>query len=84
VNCLSIADIGIGGRTAPRDVYDLREPSDILGTYTAITPGAAVGGGLPATFTQDEHSFRVRMTAMRSGLALILAPAGMTISTARQ
>ena len=83
VNGLSIADVGVSSYTATGDVYNLKKPSDILGTYTALTVGATVGGGVTATAMQNGRGVMIRMIAMRSGLALTLAPAGMTISAAR-
>ena len=38
---ISIADVGISSYTASGDVYNLMKPVDILGTYTAVTAGAA-------------------------------------------
>jgi hypothetical protein len=54
VDGLSIADVPISSYTASGDVYNLKKPSDILGTYTAITAGAAAGGGPSATALRNE------------------------------
>jgi hypothetical protein len=83
VNGLSIADVGISSYTASGDVYNLKKPTDILGTYTGVTAGAAAGGGFSATAMRNERGVTIRMTALRSGLALTLAPGGMTITGAR-
>jgi hypothetical protein len=77
---LSIADVGITSYTASGDVYNLKKPADILGTYGAVTTGATIGSGLSGTSMQNEHRVLIRMTAIRSGLSLTLAPSGMTIS----
>jgi hypothetical protein len=49
----------------------------------AITAGAPVGGGPGVTSLQNERGVTIPVTAMRSGLALTLAPPGMTITAAR-
>jgi hypothetical protein len=80
VSGLSIADVGISSYTASGDVYNLGKPSDILGTYGAVTAGATVGSGLSGTSMQNEHGVVIRMTATRVGLSLTMAPSGMTIT----
>jgi hypothetical protein len=83
VGGLSIGDVGITSYTASGDVFNLKKPSDILGTYGAITAGATVGSGLTGTSMQNEHGVVIRMTAARAGLSLSIAPSGMTISGIR-
>jgi len=80
VSGLSIADVGISSYTASGDVFNLKQPSDILGTYGAVTAGATVGGGFSGTSMRNEHGVIIRMTATRAGLSLTMAPSGMTIS----
>lgn len=84
VGGLSIADVGITSYTASGDVYNVKKPSDILGTYGAVTAGATIGRGLTGTSMQNEHGVVIRMTATRSGLSLMLAPSGMTMSGVRE
>jgi hypothetical protein len=84
VSGLSIADVGITSYTASGDVYNLKKPSDILGTYGALTAGATIGRGLTGTSMQNEHGVVIRMTATRSGLSLTLAPSGVTMSGVRE
>jgi hypothetical protein len=84
VSGLSIADVGITRYTASGDVYNLKKPSDILGTYGAVTAGATVGSGLTGTSMQNEHGVVIHMTATRPGLSLTLAPSGMAISGVRE
>jgi hypothetical protein len=81
---LSIADIGVTSYRASGDVYNLKTPSDILGTYSAITAGATIGSGISGTAMQNEHGVVIRMTAFRAGLSLTLAPSGMAIRGLRQ
>ncbi len=84
VSGLSIADVGITSYTASGDVYNLKTPPDILGTYGAVTAGATVGSGVSGTSMQNEHGVMIRMTATRTGLSLSMAPGGMTISGVRE
>jgi hypothetical protein len=81
---LSIADVGVTSYTASGDVYNLKRPADILGTYGALTTGATVASGVSATSMQNEHGVMIRMTATRAGLSLSVAPGGMTISALRE
>ena len=84
VSGLSIADVGITSYTASGDVYNLKKPSDILGTYGAVTAGATIGSGFSGTSMQNEHGVMIRMIATRAGLSLSLAPGGMTVSGVRE
>jgi hypothetical protein len=84
VSGLSIADVGITSYTATGDVYNLAKPSDIVGTYGAVTAGATLGSGFTGTSMRNEHGVVIRMTAIRAGLSLTLAPSGMTISGIRE
>ena len=84
VRGLSIADVGITSYIASGDVYNLKKPSDILGTYGAVTAGATLGSGLSGTSMQNEHGVMIRMTSTRAGLSLSMAPGGMTISGLRE
>ncbi len=81
---LSIADVGITSYTASGDVYNLKKPADILGTYSAVTTGATIGSGISGTTMQNENGVVIRMTATRAGLSLTMAPGGMTIRGFRE
>ncbi len=83
VSGLSIADVGITRYTASGDVFNLKKPADIVGTYGAVTTGATLGTGLSGTSMQNEHGVLIRMTATRAGLSLSVAPGGMTVSGIR-
>jgi hypothetical protein len=83
VSGLSIADIGITSYHASGDVYNLAKPTNIVGTYAALTTGATVVSGFSSTSMRNEHGVLIRMTAARAGLGLSIAPSGMKISGVR-
>ena len=57
VEGLTVGNVGINKATALGKVYNLKQLSDINGTYAAIGTGATVGGG-GAAITNEERQWR--------------------------
>jgi hypothetical protein len=64
VSGLSIVQVGVSSYTASGTVYDLTKVSDINGIYTAVSAGAAVGGGASATAMKNDQGFGDHLRAV--------------------
>jgi hypothetical protein len=82
---LGISGLGIGAIGASRfsaegDVYNLHNPGDIAGTYTAVEASATAGAGQGEIDMRNEHGVEIRAHTTSQGLSLSLAPTGVVIS----
>src|SRR5688572_4264041 len=82
---LSIGGVRIGtigaSATEVRGVaYNMRQPSDIVGTYSAAGAGIAVVGGAGAARLQNEKGVVLEVRAVKVGLEANLNLGGVTIS----
>jgi hypothetical protein len=82
VDGLSLLNLAASSYTASGTVYNLTTPSDINGTYTAISSGigGTIAGGAPETTMKNPHGVIIEMTATHKGLGFNLGPNGVTIS----
>jgi hypothetical protein len=55
VTGLSVVDLGVSNVSASGDVYHLRHLSDFAGTYNAASAGIDVGGGVGASYLENQH-----------------------------
>jgi hypothetical protein len=79
VQGLSAVHVGLSDYTASGTVYNLPKLSDIDGVYTAVSAGAAIGGGASATAMRNSHGVVIQMVATHEGLNFSLGPKGVTI-----
>ncbi|AMN43827.1 hypothetical protein [Rhodoplanes sp. Z2-YC6860] len=82
---LSIGGVRIGtigaSATEVRGVaYNMRRPSDIAGTYSAVGAGLAVGGGAGSARLQNEKGVVLDVRAVKVGLEANLNLGGVSIS----
>lgn len=82
---LSIGGIRIGtigaSATDVRGVaYNLRQPSDIAGTYSAVGASVAVVGGVGSARLQNEKGVVLDVRAVKAGLEANVNLGGVTIS----
>lgn len=82
---LSIGGIGIGTiGAASADLvgraYHLRRPTDIAGTYTAVSASAAVAGGGKVARLQNSNGVILELSGRQVGVELSLSLSGMTVS----
>jgi hypothetical protein len=80
VNGISVLHVGVSGYTASGDVYNLTQPSDINGIYTAVSAGVAIAGGPSATAMQNSKGVVIKMVSHHAGLNFSLGPKGMSIA----
>ena len=79
VNGLQVGTVGVSKYDARGDVFNLKQPSDIAGTYAAGTGEATVAGGLAGIQMQNGGGVVIKAAATTAGLNLKFGPSGVTI-----
>jgi len=74
------ATIGAARAEFVGEVYNLKQASDIEGTYTAGGAGAALAGGASIAELQNSRGVRLRIQGRQIGLMFSLDLSGMQIS----
>ena len=80
VEGLSVADVGISRAEATGVVYNLTKLADFTGNYTAITAGAAVGGGAGATTMRNQNGVVINLVGTTEGIKFNLSVDGMRLT----
>ncbi len=79
VQGLDVGAVGISTGQAHADVYNLKAPTDIEGTYTAVQAGITIAGGAKGQLARNEKGVVLDLTSVTTGLSLKLGAAGFTI-----
>jgi hypothetical protein len=79
VSGIGVGSIGANSYSAQGEVYNLHNASDIVGTYTAISASATAGAGAGVLDMTNEKGVEIKARSTSAGLALSLAPTGMSI-----
>ena len=79
VNGLSVVDLGVSNVSATGEVYHLRHLSDFAGTYNAASAGIAVGGGVGASYLENQHDVVLKITSKKQGVQFTLAAEGLRV-----
>jgi hypothetical protein len=77
VEGLSVADVGISRADATGVVYNLTQLTDFNGNYTAVTAGAAVGGGAGATTMRNQNGVVIDLIGTTQGVKFNLSVDGV-------
>jgi hypothetical protein len=78
---VSIADVGAAGITAEGEVYDLANPADLSGNYSAVTAGLTVGvGGSVAYLRNNDNGVVIKLHSQTGGLRFNLSANGVHIT----
>ena len=80
VEGLTVGNVGINKATALGKVYNLKQLSDINGTYAAIGTGATVGGGGAAITMKNANGVIIDAVTTTEGISFTLGSAGVTIT----
>jgi hypothetical protein len=83
IDGLTVAAVGITEIKAIGDVYNLKDPSDIEGTYVAAGAGFAVAGGVKGFLARNGKGVVIDLVAAQKGVALNLGAEGFTIRLKR-
>lgn len=74
------ATIGVARAEFIGEVLNLKQPSDIEGTYTAVSAGAALAGGGGVAELQNSRGVRLKIQGRQIGLMVSIDLSGMVIS----
>ena len=79
INGLSVVDLGVSNVSASGEVYHLRHLSDFAGTYNAASAGIAVGGGVGASYLENQHDVVLKIKSKKQGVQFTLAAGGLRV-----
>jgi lipid-binding SYLF domain-containing protein len=74
------ATIGVSKAELVGQVYNLKKPGDIEGTYTAVQAGVAVAGGGKVAELKNSKGVVLKVKGQQVGLELALDLSGMEVS----
>jgi hypothetical protein len=80
VQGLGLATVGIAKVNAVGDVYNLKKPTDVAGTYVGVTGGIAIAGGVKGILARNQHGVVIDLKATQQGVSFNLGADGFTIS----
>jgi hypothetical protein len=74
------ATIGVSKAELIGEVYNMKQPSDIEGTYSAAQAGVAVAGGAKVAELKNSKGVVLKVKGKQVGLELALDLSGMQVS----
>src|ERR1700723_1612507 len=77
---VSVADVGGAGITAEGEVYNLTNPADLSGNYSAYTAGITVGEGGSIAYLKNENGVVIALHSQTGGLRFNLAASGVKVT----
>jgi hypothetical protein len=80
VGGVSLGTIGAARADLVGRVYNLRRPSDIVGTYTAVSAGLSLAGGARTARLRNSNNVIIEVRGRQVGFEVSLDLSGMTIS----
>jgi hypothetical protein len=80
VSGMSVGTIGAASADMVGRAYNLRSPTDIVGTYSAVGPSIAVAGGVKAARLQNQNGVVLELQGRQAGFEASLSLGGVTIS----
>jgi hypothetical protein len=76
---VSIADVGGAGINAEGEVYNLSNPADLNGSYSAVTAGVTIIEGGSVAYLKNQNGVVIKLHSQTGGLRFNLSANGMTI-----
>jgi len=80
VKGLNVAAVGISKISAKGEAYNLKDPSDLAGTYVTASAGAAVIKGKTGLVMRNDKGVVINLNADQTGAQLSLGTDGLTIT----
>jgi lipid-binding SYLF domain-containing protein len=74
------ATVGVSKAELIGEVSNLKEPDDIVGTYSAVQAGVAIAGGGKVAELQNSKGVKLKVKGKQVGLEVALDLSGMDIS----
>jgi uncharacterized protein (DUF2147 family) len=79
IDGLSLIDVGAAHVSLSGSVYDLKSLKDFNGTYTALSAGATLAGGVNAVILRNQNGVLLKLTGDSEGFSLKLAAEGLKV-----
>jgi hypothetical protein len=70
---VSVADVGGAGITAEGEVYNLGNPADLAGSYSAVTAGLTVIAGGSVAYLKNDKGVVIKLHSQTGGLRFNLS-----------
>ena len=80
VGGLSVGTLGAASADLVGSAHNLRRAEDIVGTYTAVGAGAAIGGGAASVRLRNSNGVVLELRGRQVGLQVSLNLSGMTVA----
>src|SRR5579862_839957 len=77
---VSVADVGGAGITAEGEVYNLTNPEDLSGNYSAYTAGMTVVEGGSIAYLKNEKGVVITLHSQTGGLRFNLSASGVKVT----
>jgi len=77
---VSVADVGGAGITAEGEVYNLGNPADLAGEYSAVTAGLTVIAGGSVAYLKNDKGVVIKLHSQTGGLRFNLSANGVRIT----
>lgn len=77
---ISVADVGGASINAEGEVYNLTNPADLGGNYSAYTAGLTVGEGGSIAYLKNEKGVTITLHSQTGGLRFNLAAGGVKVT----
>jgi len=77
---VSVADVGGAGITAEGEVYNLSNPADLAGNYSAVTAGITVIAGGSVAYLKNDKGVVIKLHSQTGGLRFNLSANGVQIT----
>ncbi len=77
---ISVVDVGAAGIDAQGEVYNLSNPADLSGNYSAVTAGMTVIVGGSVAYLKNEKGVVIKVNSQSGGLKFNLSANGMKIT----
>ena len=77
---VSVADVGGAGITAEGEVYNLSNPADLAGSYSAVTAGLTVIAGGSVAYLKNDKGVVIKLHSQTGGLRFNLSANGVRIT----
>lgn len=80
---ISIGSVGISTISAVGNVYNIKNASDLAGTYAAAGAGLTLAGGIGGSTMRNQRGVIINLYTTQSGVQLNIGPEGFTIEMLR-
>lgn len=77
---VSVADVGGAGINAEGEVYNLGNPAQLAGSYTAVTAGVTVIEGGSVAYLKNDKGVVIKLHSQTGGLRFNLSADGVRIT----